>query len=182
MKHLGYHTDHVLQARVVNLAVVHYLHFTRSLRKVSAIYGTSPASLSRWVRKHASNAPQAATKRRKPRDAALAVHHAVRDAVASDAFTTLGDIVASLKKQKIFASKSTVHRHLKSCGFSRKRAVRRFSQKEPTASDAAQFLSAVRDAGEVISIDEASVVLERQPLYGYTLEGTRALFRGRKSI
>jgi arginine repressor len=112
----------------------------------------------------------------------LAVHHAVRDAVASDAFTTLGDIVASLKKQKIFASKSTVHRHLKSCGFSRKRAVRRFSQKEPTASDAAQFLSAVRDAGEVISIDEASVVLERQPLYGYTLEGTRALFRGRKSI
>ena len=37
---------------VVNRAVVHYLHFTPSLRKVGAIYGASAASLSRWVRKH----------------------------------------------------------------------------------------------------------------------------------
>lgn len=154
--------------RVVNMAVVHYLHFTRSLRKVSAIYGTSPASLSRWVRKHTENAAPA-PRRRKTRDTATAVHRAVRDAVALDAFITLNDIVASLNKQKISASKSTVHRHLKSGGFSRKRAVRRFSLKEPTASDAAQFLSAVRTGGEVIAIDEASVVLERQPLYGYTL-------------
>ena len=39
--------------KVFNMALVHYLHFQRSLRKVSSIYGCSPSTLSRWVKKHA---------------------------------------------------------------------------------------------------------------------------------
>ena len=109
---------------IVHRAVIHYLHFTRSLRKVSAIYGTSPASLSRWVRKSA--APVTTRKTRGP----ATLQAAVRDVVAGDAFQTLDDIVAALKKRGIAASTSTVHRHLKLAGYSRKRAVHRFSKKE----------------------------------------------------
>lgn len=160
------------------MAVIHYLHFSRSLRKVSSIYGASPASLSRWVRKHAEGIT-VSPKQRRPRQS-FVVQSAINSIIARDAFQTLHDIVYALKNRNIFVSRSTVQRYLCRDGYSRKRAVHRFSPKEPSPLDARRFLDEMQTAKEVISIDETSVVLERKPLYGYTLKGTRAVYRSKK--
>ena len=156
---------------------MHYLHFTPSLRKVGAIYGASAASLSRWVRKHLGvqntnvrSSPQGTIKARK----------AVADLLSYNPFLTLNELVNKLKDLGIASSKSAVHRNINDIGFSRKRAAHRFAPKTPSPSDARCFLDIVSSADEVVSIDETSVVLERQPLYGYSLKGTRPVFRSRK--
>lgn len=162
---------------IVNRAVVHYLHFTRSLRKVSALYGASAASLSRWVRKRVGTLTESV---RRPRRGSATVQSAVESLLSDDPFQTLSGLVGKLKELGIASSKSAVHRNIKVARLSRKRAAHRFAPKAPTPSDAQRFLDAVREANEVVSIDETSVILERKPLYGYSLKGTRPVFRSKK--
>lgn len=160
---------------VVDRAVIHYLHFQRSLRKVSKIYGTSAASLSRWVRKEAT--PQRATSKRSPQ---VALREEVKRLVDENPFTTLGEIVGALRASGIASSKSTVHRCLKHQRYTRKRAAHRYAPRNPSSEDARRFLRSVEGAKEVISVDESSVLLESLPLYGYSLKGTRPVKRTKR--
>ena len=161
---------------IVHKAVIHYVHFQRSLRKVSKLYGASPSTLCRWVRKEFNSIPRP---RKTPRSTSL-VQDAVYNILQNDPFHTLNTIMDALKLQGIVSSKSTIHRHIKQSRYSRKRAAHRFSPKVPLPEDARDFLTTVQKFKEVVSIDETSIVLEKRPLYGYSLKGTRPVHRSNK--
>ena len=168
--------------QLVHRAVIHYLHFQRSLRKVAKIYGCGYTTLGGWVRKQADSSTRRSRRSRKS-----PVSDAIRDAVArcieENQFTTLADIVNRISVDGRKASTSTVRRVLRKQNMSRKRARVRYSPKEPTKQQAQRFLNDIlTPSREILSIDETSVVLESVPLYGYSLKGTRVVKRTAKPV
>lgn len=152
-------------------AVVHYVHFQRSLRKVAAIYGCSPSTLCRWVKKQYGNTCGSIPKR--TQSTVKHLHSKVSDYVCNNPFSRLSDIVAYLKGEGISTSRSSVHRILKNERFSRKRTVAKYTPKEPTTEEIQEYLAVYDSQEEIISVDESSVYLESCPLYGYSKKGTR---------
>jgi transposase len=157
--------------KVFNMALVHYLHFHRSLRKVSSIYGCSPSTLSRWVKKHAkAEEPRKKTSRKAKIEK---IESEVAQFVSENPFQRLVDIMVHLRKSGTDISRSTVHRVLRRAKFTRKRVAAKYCPKYPTKEEAEKYLSTLKSDREVISIDESSVYLESRPIYGYSKKGTR---------
>ena len=166
--------------KIFNMAIVHYLHFQRSLRKVSSIYGCSPSTLSRWVKKHAiGDVPRTKT----PKKASLEkLESEISRFVAENPYKRLVDIMHHLRKSGTNVSRSTIHRALRRAEFTRKRAAAKYCPKYPTKDEAKEYLSKLKSEREVISIDESSVYLESRPLYGYSKKGTRLSKQMRRPI
>ena len=153
------------------MALVHYLHFDRSLRKVSSVYGCSPSTLCRWVKKHHSGTSH--PKKMSRKSIISQIENVVDDYITQKPFNRLIDIVHHLRERGICISKSTAYRILRKAKFTRKRASAKYCPKLPTREEATAYLSNFRSEKEVISIDESSIYLESRPLYGYSKKGTR---------
>jgi len=153
------------------MALVHYLNFERSLRKVSSKYGCSPSTLCRWVKKHHRGTSH--PKKRSRKSIISQIENTVNDYVTQNPFNRLIDIVHHLRDKDVHISKSTAYRILRKAKFTRKRASAKYCPKLPTREDATAYLSTFRSENEVISIDESSIYMESRPLYGYSRKGTR---------
>lgn len=150
---------------------MHYVHFKRSLRKVAAIYGCSPSTLCRWVKKQHGNSGGSNANRR--RRTVKEVNSKLSEYVSNNPFSRILDIVAYLKSEGISISKSSVHRILKKERFTRKRTVAKYTPKQPRREEIEEYLNVFDSQEEIISVDESSVYLESCPVYGYSKKGTR---------
>lgn len=157
---------------VFNKALVHYLHFHRSLRKVSSVYGCAPSTLCRWVKKHvAGHVP---TPKKRSRKTILdQIESEIGRCIEENPFQRLEDIVCHLRGKGVEVSRSSVHRALRKAAFTRKRVAAKYCPKYPTKEEAMKYLSNLTSDKEVISVDESSVYMEARPLYGYSKKGTR---------
>ena len=154
-------------------AVIHYCHFERSLRRVANIYGCAKSTLARWVKQ---TQPDFA-RRRKREGLAGRVAEQVATILAEQPFLTMNDLVDRLRGRGHKVSRSTAWRASKIARFTRKRVRPRFSPKQATPEQAAQFISVLESDGENISIDETCVYYNDSPRYGYSLRGQRCYHR-----
>lgn len=157
-------------------AIVHYMHFTRSLRGVSRVYGVGKSTLGRWVKAHAKNNGCEYT-----RTSRVPMHRMLSDKVGSileqNPFFKGHQVVAELRSQGIKASEATVCRSRRAAGYSRKRVRACFRPRAPTVDGAKEYLAALEEAPEALAIDETCVYVEEAPRYGYTRKGHRCFYR-----
>jgi transposase/arginine repressor len=150
------------------MAVVHYLNFHRSLRKVAKIYNCCHTTLSRWIKRDHGDKPKI-----RKISSIKRIDELVSEIITDNPFNRLIDIVHDLKKRDVNISKSSVHRILTKYKFSRKRVIPKYCPKPTSKEDASKFLTDLNSDVEIISIDESSVYLESCPIYGYSKKGTR---------
>ena len=162
-------------------AAIHYIHFTRSLRKVAGLYKVSKSSLSRWVRREiGSNIPEGRTRRKETK--LQHISGIVSEMMRESSTYRVDDVLKRLKNiPGIDVARSTVHRSIKRAGYTWKRASVRFAPKTPTSEQAAVFLHDMKNAPEVISVDETCIYLCDSPLYGYAPKGERLVLRTKKN-
>lgn len=157
-------------------AIIHYMHFTRSLRGVSRVYGVGKSTLGRWVKAHAKNNGCEYT-----RTSRVPMHRMLSDKVGSileqNPFFKGHQVVAELRSQGIKASEATVCRSRRAAGYSRKRVRACFRPRAPTVDGAKEYLAALEEAPEALAIDETCVYVEEAPRYGYTRKGHRCFYR-----
>lgn len=154
-------------------AVIHYCHFDRSLRRVASKYGCAKSTLARWVKQTHPDCV-----RHRKRDGVTArVAHNVAAILAEQPFLTMDGLVARLRANGVKVSRSTAWRASRLARFTRKRVRPRFSPKQATPDQAADFMAALGGAGEKISIDETCVYFNDSPRYGYSLKGQRCYHR-----
>ena len=160
--------------QIKDRAIVHYLHFRRSLRGVSRVYGLGKSTLGRWIR-----AEGGAERRDR-----VPLHRSLSDMVGtilqSNPFFKGHHVVAELRQQGIKASESTVCRARRIAGYSRKRVRPCFRPRPPTPDGAREYLAALDAAPEALAIDETCIYVEEAPRYGYSRKGERCVFRRRQ--
>ena len=158
-------------------ALIHYLHFTRSLRRVSSVYGVGKSTLGRWIK--AEGRSRGETLGRK-----TPMHRLLAEKVGSilerNPFFKGHDVVAELRRQGIKASEATVCRSRSAAGYSRKRVRSKFRPRPPSAEGAREYLDALDRAPEALAVDETCIYFEEAPRYGYSRKGERCVYRRRQ--
>ena len=162
------------QKDIKDRAIVHYLHFIRSLRRVSRVYGVGKSTLGRWIKAVGRNNGSCDT-----RAAKIPMHRMLSDRVGSileqNPFSKGHHVVAELRRQGVKASEATVCRSRRAAGYSRKRVRSRFRPRPPTADGAREYLAALDGAPEKLAIDETCIYFEEAPRYGYSRKGERCV-------
>ena len=103
-------------------AVVHYLHFCRSLRKVAKIYGVSKSSLQRWVQ---ARSPTQRVRTLRKKSSAQKLHAAIGAIFQQNPFTTMQALARRLQQEHgLQVSPSTAWRMTRDCGFTWKKAFK----------------------------------------------------------
>lgn len=153
-------------------AIVHYLHFLPSLRRVSRVYGVGKSTLGRWIRSSAKVDKPASR---------VPLHRKIAGIVGQitqhDPFCKGHQVVTQLRKQGIKASEATVSRARHVAGYSRKKVRACYLPKPPTPEAAAQYLATLHGAPEALAIDETCIYVEDAPRYGFSRKGERCMFR-----
>ncbi len=149
-------------AEVKHRAVIHYLNFLRSIRKVSRVYQCSKSSLSRWI-KHTLD--DKIPSRRNRKSTVDTIIQSVSRILSAQPFCTMRQVVQKLKSEGVRVSSSTAWRASKKANFTRKRVRPRFSPKEASPQQAATFMAELEDAKENISVDETCVYFNDSPRY-----------------
>ena len=151
-------------------AVVHYLHFDKSLRRVSKFYNVSKSSLQRWVKQKFDRKQR--TKFQLKREIIACIENTFRH----NPFATLGEVAHEISKEcNLKRSSRTVGRYMKMVGYSRKVATRRVDYKhDPNKifDFCNKFNSAHKD-GNLIAIDEAGFYVGDHPKRGWSRRGER---------
>ena len=160
-------------------AVVHYLHFERSLRKVAAIHKVSKSSLQRWVK-----ASPKFRKQRSKKAVKQDIVKCVASALKANPFTTAKALVHTIQSTcKVRVSPSTASRYIKQAGFSRKKAFHVIDH-EHTPEDVLRFCEGFQgsDLSDIVSIDEAGFYVGDSPKYGYSPRGCRLQTRQSRTL
>lgn len=154
-------------------AIIHYCHFERSLRRVASRYGCAKSTLARWVKQ---THPECV--RRRKRDSVTGrIAQKVASILADQPFLTMDGLVERLRAKGDKVSRTTAWRASRLARFTRKRVRPRFSPKQATPAQAAEFMVALGNPGEKISIDETCVYFNDSPRYGYSPKGQRCYHR-----
>ncbi len=102
---------------VKDRAIVHYLHFLPSLRRVSRVYGVGKSTLGRWIKTNSAKVDKPASR--------VPLHRKIAEMVGkitqNDPFCKGHQVVSQLRQQGIKASEATVSRARHVAGYSRKR-------------------------------------------------------------
>ena len=162
----------MIDADIRHRAVVHYTHFSRSLRRVARLYNISKSSLQRWV--NTAPGSHAIKKRRSRKRLRSDVEQLIRQKVSSNPFTTASDIAQTLQNAfpGLRMSSSTARRCLKRCGLVRKKAFRVVNA--TTSPEAIRsFCTRYLNSADVVSIDEAGFYVGDHGRYGYSPRGQR---------
>ncbi len=151
-------------------AVVHYSHFDRSLRRVSALYGVSKSSLQRWVK---SGGHDHAKRFRK--SAFTRVQEFIRAHLQQHPFTTMADLSLAIQRGcGVKLGRSTVGAYSKRAGFTRKKAFRvvdAVHDPESVSSFCRRHLDTSPE--QLVCIDEAGFHIGDHPRMGYAAVGRR---------
>lgn len=157
-------------------AVIHYLHFLRSLRKVAQHYNVSKSSLHRWIKSD----PKHTTKRSK-KVVNANIRECLKQYIQANPFATWSMIADTLWKHcDVKMSRSTAGRLLKQHGYSRKKAYRVVDKRhdsQQVLTFCEEYLQCVDDGtdttSEVVCVDEAGFYMGEQGRVGYAPKGTR---------
>lgn len=158
-------------------AVVHYKHFTPSIRKVSKIYNVSKSSLHRWI-----SLDPVAKKTRSRKSIQADVENAIVACIKENPFITVSGIGEFVSKScNVRRSRSCVSNYMSRIGISRKKAFRsvNYSHDLGTVSRFCIDLLATED---VVCIDEAGFYLGDHGKYGYCRVGDRLRIMAGKSL
>ena len=155
-------------------AIVHYKYFTRSLRKVSKIYGISKSSLQRWIR---DSPLEGLSKKKKPKqtkEIKREIAQAVSEFIKNNPCCTIRSICDAISQTcKIKKSISSTGRIVKSLGFTSKRTYRTVSS-TPSDETVISFCKDYSKLGEdTICIDEAGFYVGDCSRRGYSKRGQR---------
>jgi transposase len=159
-------------------AVVHYLHFLKSLRKVSKLYNISKSSLQRWVvqRDHPIRI-------RKKSQIASSIRKCIMDLLASNPCRSLNEIACEISGQcGLRRSKSTTGRYMSSMHQTWKKAFRRVDHTHsPTEmmAFAAQYTACQEN---VVCIDEAAFYVGDTRRRGWSQRGKRLCVSTSKTL
>ena len=164
-------TTNMINSETRHRAIVHYKYFTRSLRKVSKLYGVSKSSLQRWV-----NRDPAAYRVRKKRSRQSMYSHVksiIHDALQADPFLSMARL-AHVVKQKcgLVTSRTCISRYTSQCGFTRKKAFRTVKVTHKR-EDLNKFCSQHVGSQNIVCIDECGFVVGDRPRHGYSQRGKR---------
>ena len=144
-----------------------------TLRQAAKVFGPGKSTIARWLRPSVH------------RQTTIPIHksiqHIVEKCVQNDCFSTIDDILAAVNASNRKAGRTTVWRSLREARYSRKRTRMRFSPKTPSREDL-EALKQCTAHGEVISVDETCVYLEKPRAYGYAPRGKRLVSRLAKPI
>jgi transposase len=142
-------------------AVVHYTHFLRSLRKVSAIYKVSKSSLQRCT----SQDLNVVHAKRRRRSIFQKVESIMKDTIRSNPFITLHDLSHHISHEcNITSSRQTMGRCRQNCGFVRKKVTRVVDVSADTThatrvDDFCDRHVQKSISGNIVCIDEAGFVV-----------------------
>jgi len=156
------------------MAVIDYVRFCRSLRKVAKRYGVSKSSLQRWVSNYIKGdglCRRVINRKAKVR----AIEKTVVTAVNQNPFVTTGELVDLLREIGYrVCSQSTVCRTIRRTGYTRKVSsfVSDAKSQHPDRFEALQryFKHNLHD---IVSIDETCVYLGQSKRKGYAQRGRR---------
>lgn len=115
----------MISSEIKHRAIVHYLRFEKSLRRVSKFWGVSKSSLQRWVQaKHPKNDKKASkVSRQKSRQKVM--NDFIHGHLANNPFVTLSELASEVsKKLHVKRSVATMSRYVKKIGFRYKTAKR----------------------------------------------------------
>lgn len=149
-------------------AVVHYMHFESSLRKVAAVHGVSKSTVGRWI-----NKPNPATTVKRQRKSLIKqVAPSIACMIKTNPYLTCCEICSRLEHDTgIKISKATAHRALKSCDLSYKLAMRSYEDHPKDMTHAFYHTEDVYQ--NTISIDETCFYYNDMPRRGWGLRGKR---------
>ncbi|MFN9114756.1 MAG: IS630 family transposase [Bacteroidota bacterium] len=149
-------------------AIVHYKHFLRSIRKVSAIYNIGKSTLWRWLKQ------DGLIKRRTKRANVLDnIAQFIKSKMESNPFVT-SDILSKLVKKElsIDVSKTSCWRCIKRNNYTYKRSRMQVSTPSNSIERLNDFKVAYSSKTNFISIDETFFYIVDRPKYGYSKKGT----------
>ncbi len=155
-------------------AVVHYLYFMPSLRRVSKLYGVSKSSLQRWV-KQGTGRSRAHVRARPVSRVRRDVEACILAAVRANPFSTMQQLADSVTHTcGLRRSPRTVNRWVQRIGLTRKKAYN-VVDRPVTAAQLSSFASdyLARADSEIVCIDEAGFYIGDHPRYGYAPRGQR---------
>lgn len=161
-------------------AVIHYTHFTKSVRKVAALYEIPKSTLHRWIaRSTSADAQRRATAPKKSTEQAECIDAVIARFMRQNPFATMNDLALELRRAlNLRVSRSTAGRYRRKCGLTYKRAFQ-------TVHSATRDMAAVRhfcqefaaassgDDDVVVSIDETGFYVGENPSRGYAPIGKR---------
>jgi transposase len=161
-------------------AVVDYLYFTKSLRKVAKRHKVSKSSLQRWAKEDPNKFKNIQKRSKKPRYPD--VLQVVKDAIESNGFMTMGEIAHHLRERTgRRVSARTVNRYAHEVGKSCKKAYRIVDHTHDNRSVKA-FCTSFLEAKNVVSIDESCFYVGDHPRRGWCTKGTKLAVRASKSL
>lgn len=161
-------------------AIVHYMHFEKSLRIVSKLYNVSKSSLQRWVSCKAAPMKVRTPKVRKISDDAL---KCIQDTIIANPFSSWKSLAQNVHEvHGVHVSRSTSGRALKSLGYTRKKA-RRVVNKHHDPSDIMEFCkSYIDNEDSLICVDESCFYVGEQGRFGYSMRGKRLHVRAQSTL
>jgi transposase len=161
-------------------SVIHYLHFQKSLRRVSKIYNVSKSSLQRWVKQN--------PKYRKPRTRQQIrqdITTCIKRCIQENPFTTMRAMAHSVAVEcGLIRSGRTMGRYMKCVGFTRKVASRRINYTHDNRlieTFCRSYIDACDD-GVLVSVDEACFYMGDHPKRGWARRGERLSVMGGRSM
>jgi transposase len=162
-------------------AVVHYTHFSGSLRHVSKLYGVSKSSLQRWIITQRGGSVRM-NMRRPVRQVSNQVRQCVQQHLTTNPFTTLDQLASHLQREcSVRMSRSSAGRLLHKLRWSKKNVLPIVDVQHAPAN-VLGFCQQYRscDANDIICIDEAGFYIGDHGRRGWSPVGQRAMIkRGR---
>ena len=152
-------------------AVVHYLHFCRSLRKVANLYNVSKSSLHRWV---AKKNPFSVRKVRARKALLADARETIQSTLNERPFATAKDVAFALNQCGLKVSMSTASRWVHSAGFTWKKAFKAVAIQHDTAKVMKfcnEYMACKPD--QLVCIDEMAFYVGDRPRRGYAPRGKR---------
>ena len=150
-----------------NRAIVHYRYFLQSVRKVANIYGIGKSTLCRWLR-----ADGIAKQPRQRRSVLARISSFVSSTVAKTPFVTTKQLSSLLLKElNITTSQSTIWRSIRRNDFTFKRTRYQVAKVVNNDTTTPRFKQQLREANNVVSIDETFFYWNERPKYGYSKRG-----------
>ena len=156
-------------------AIVHYLYFCRSIRKVAKLYGVSKTSLHRWIRQSGGFIARNARKNRSRKSIRSEVAAVIEKTLQHNPFTTVDKLAVVLKDEcGVHVSRSTASRWTKAAGYTWKKAFKAVTiQHDPSSvmDFCNRYRSCKRD--DIVCVDEMAFYVGERPKRGYALKGRR---------
>jgi len=162
-------------------AVVHYTHFSGSLRKVSEIYGVSKSSLQRWVKQETLHRRKRRTKKEIKQEVGVCIERCIE----SNPFLTMNALSEMVAKEcKITKSRRTINRYATDVDLTMKKATRVIDYKHDNGGvkGFCENYARADQQGNLICIDEAGFYLGDHRRRGWAKKGKRLKVLGDKSL